>query len=461
LSSADVLFSFEVVNDPKINSAIAGSLKIGDAPLSLRATDDHTIVVTFPAPYGPGLAVLDSLPILPRHKLEAAYHAGEFAKAWSVTSPPADIVGLGPFVLKEYVAGQRLLFGRNPHFWRRDEAGRALPYLDEIELQIVPEQNGELLRLQSGSTDLVGDQVRAEDIATLKPLVTKGALRLVDAGVTTSPDFLWINLVPGAAPAKSRPWLQREELRRAISYAVNRQAIVDTVFLGAAEPILGPMTPGHGEWYLPDLPRTDHDPAKATALLASIGLRDRNGDGLVDDASGQTARITLLTLKGKTVLERTAAMIQEQAKQIGLTIDVVPLEVGALVDAWSKASYDAILFFISFDSRDPGANRDYWVSSGGFHVWNPSQRTPATGWEDSIDKLFQQQATTLDIAERKRLFADAQKTLAEHMPVLYFAAPHVMVAWSARVQGAMPSVTPPPVLWNAEALSLSGTPPRR
>jgi peptide/nickel transport system substrate-binding protein len=72
-TSADVLFSFLVVNDPKVNSVIAGALKVGDKPLAMRALDDHTVVVTFPAPNGPGLSVLDSLPILPRHKLEAAY----------------------------------------------------------------------------------------------------------------------------------------------------------------------------------------------------------------------------------------------------------------------------------------------------------------------------------------------------------------------------------------------------
>jgi peptide/nickel transport system substrate-binding protein len=378
-----------------------------------------------------------------------------------VTTPPAELAGLGPFVLKEHVPGQRLVFGRNARFWRHDDAGRRLPYLEEIELQIVPEQNGELLRLKSGASDLVADQIRAEDVAALESLVTQGSVRLMNAGVATSPDFMWFNLVPGAAPARTRPWLQREELRRAISHAVNRQAIVDTVFLGAADPIFGPITPGHGEWFLPDLPRTGYDPAKATELLASLGLRDRNGDGALDDASGQTARFTLLTLKGRTVLERTAEMIQAQARQVGLTIDVTAMDVGGLVTAWEKASYDAILFRINFDSRDPAGNRDYWMSAGAFHVWNPKQRQPATTWESTIDDLFRRQATTLDMAERKRLFGDAQRIMAAHLPVLYFAAPRVMVPASARVLGATPAVTPPPILWNAEMLSLAKTSIRR
>jgi peptide/nickel transport system substrate-binding protein len=460
-SSADVVFSFTVVNDPRINSAMASGLRVGDKPLAIRAPDDHTVVVTFPAPFGPGLALLDGLPILPRHKLEAAYKAGEFAKAWSVTTPMSDMAGLGPFVIKEYVAGQRLVFERNTRFWGRDEQGRALPYLDAIELQIVPEQNGEMLRLQSGAVDLVTDQVRAEDIATLRPLADRGALRLTAAGVSISPDMFWINLTPGAAAARTRPWLQREELRRAISYAVNRQSIVDTVYLGAAEPIFGPITPGGGQWFLPDLPRTDYDPAKAAALLASIGLKDRNGDGLLDDTAGKTARVTVLTAKGRTVTERTGAMIQEQVRKVGLTLDVVPVDLGSMIEAWNNGDYDAILFRITADSTDPARNSEYWMSSGSFHVWNPAQRAPATDWEAAIDDRFRRQATTLDIAERKRLFAEAQRILAEHLPVIYFAAPRVTVASSARVRGVAAAVVPPTILWNAEMLSIDRAPIRR
>ena len=460
-TSADVLFSFTVVTDPKINSAIASGLKVGDQPLVVRALDDRTIVVTFPAPFGPGLALLDGLPILPRHKLEAAYAAGGFATAWGVTTPLSDIVGLGPFVLEEYVPGQKLVFGRNGRFWGRDEQGRALPYLDALELQVVPEQDAEILRLQSGTVDLMTDQVRAEDIATLKPLADRGAVHLVEAGVSLSPDMLWFNLVLGVAPARERSWLQREELRRAISHAVNRQAIVDTVYLGAAEPIFGPITPGYGEWFLPDLPRTDYDPANASSLLASIGLQDRNGDGLLDDASGATARVTLLTVKGRTVTERTVAMIQEQVRKTGLTIDVVPVELGSMIEAWGKGDYDAILFRITFDSRDPARNPEYWMSSGSFHVWNPSQAKPATDWEARIDDLFRRQATILDVTERRRLFADVQRVFAEHLPVLYFAAPRVTVASSSRVRGAVPAVVPPTILWNAELLSVDSAPTRR
>src|SRR4029077_13246425 len=96
----------------------------------------------------------DQVTILPKHKLEAAYAAGPFAQAWGGATPPADIVGLGPFVLKEYTPGQRLVFDRNPNYWRKAPDGQGLPYLDRVILEIVPDQHADLMPLQRSATEL-------------------------------------------------------------------------------------------------------------------------------------------------------------------------------------------------------------------------------------------------------------------------------------------------------------------
>ena len=457
-TSSDVLFTFQVLYDKRVASPLAGSAMVGDNPLTVRALDPHTVVIVFPAVYGPGLAILDSLPILPEHKLRKAFESGTFHKAWGVTTPPAEFAGLGPFTLLEYVPGQRVVYQSNPEFWRTDDQGRKLPYLEQIEVQIVPEQSAEALRLESGAVDVTTDQVRAEDIAGLQALQAKGVVTLNEAGVATNPEMLWLNLNPASALAKTRPWSQRTELRQAISHAVDRRRVVDTVYLGAAEPIFGPITPGYGEWYVPDLPPTEFDQARARALLASIGLADRNGDGKLDDDRGETARFAIVTQKGNTIRERTCAIIQEQLQAVGLTVDVAALERTAFISQLMGGNYDAAFFSFAFDSFDPAAQFDFWVSSKGFHVWHPKQDKPVTDWEARIDELMVKQSTTLDRAERRRLFAEAQRVLAANMPVITFAAPKVVIATSARVGGAMPSVLAPPVLWNAEMLWLVPAP---
>lgn len=449
-SAADVQFTFQALYDKQVASPLVSSLLVANKPLDVRAIDDTTIVLTMPAPYGPGLSLLDAIPILPRHKLEAAFKAGTFREAWGLSTPPADLAGLGPFVLKTYVPGERMIFARNPHYWRQDEKGAALPRLDELELQIVPDQNAELLRLQSGTADLMTAQVRPEDLAGLRRLEASGAVQLVQAGVSINPDALWFNLTPGAN--KDRPWLQSEELRRAISYAVDRKAFADTVFLGAAQPIYGPITPGNREWFMPDLPKTEHDVARAKALLGSIGLSDRNGDGTLEDNAGHPAHFSILTQKGHTILEHSSAVLQEQLGRIGLKVNVAPLDQRAMIEQFLSGKYDAMYFYVEADSFDPARNPDFWLSSGDFHLWQPGQKKPVRPWEATIDDLMQRESTTMDRAEARRLFAEAQKTLADHLPIIYFAAPDVTIAMSSRVHGATPSVLQPPVLWNADVL---------
>ena len=89
----------------------------GGKKLQVEAPDDHTVVITFPAPFAPGIRILDALPILPRHKLEAALKAGTFRQAWGLTTPLGDLAGLGPFVVSGYQPGQRLTFSRNERYF--------------------------------------------------------------------------------------------------------------------------------------------------------------------------------------------------------------------------------------------------------------------------------------------------------------------------------------------------------
>ena len=112
--------------------------------------------------------------------------------------------------------------------------------------------------------------------------------------------------------------------------AVDRESFANTVFLGAAVPVYGPVTPGNHLWFAKDLPQVPHDPERARALLAGLDLRDRNGDGTLDDARGSAVRFSLLTQKGNTSREKGAAVIQEDLRRLGIVVDVVTLDPGAL-----------------------------------------------------------------------------------------------------------------------------------
>jgi peptide/nickel transport system substrate-binding protein len=453
----DVLFSFEAAYDEKTGSPLGDGLMIEGRRLQVRALDPQTVQITFPSRFAPGLRLLDNLPILPRHKLAAALAAGTFAKAWSVSTPPSDVVGLGPFVLTDYVPGQRVVFARNTHYWRKDEDGVALPYLDRIRLEISPEQNTEVLRLEAGEIDALLGEVSAESYAPVKRAADAGRLRLMDLGVGLDVASFWFNLKPGAFAGDPRAaWLQRDELRQAISLAVDRQAFADAVFLGAAEPVFGPITPANRKWYTADAIPASHDIAKSRALLATIGLTDRDGDGILDDSAGRPARFTLITVKGTTALEKGAAVVRDQLKPLGVIVDVVALENSAVIQRFLSGNYEAVYFPVLPTDTDPATNLDFWLSAGSAHVWNIGQQSPATEWERQIDILMAKQVAAADESERLRLFGEVQRVFGEHQPVLYFAAPRVFVATSARVRAPTPAVQRPQLLWAADTISLDG-----
>jgi peptide/nickel transport system substrate-binding protein len=275
-----------------------------------------------------------------------------------------------------------------------------------------------------------------------------------EVGVATDADGLWFCLKPEARRKDPRwGFVQRPEFRQALSHAVDREAFAQTVFLGEAVPVWGPVTPGNKEWFSPNVPRYPYDEAKAKALLKSIGLEDRNGNGVVEDAKGTEARFTILTQKGLTWYERGTAVIRDAAAKVGVAFDVAPLEVGAMVQKLQACDYDAIYMRVLWTDVDPAGNMDYWLSSGEGHPWNIASKTPATEWESRIDQLMTQQAATVDMEQRRALFADVQKVMAENVPVLYFAAPRLYAAHSARVQGALSSVTRPHLLWNVDMLT--------
>jgi len=454
-TSADVLFTFQAIYDPKVNSVFTGALQVNGQPLVATAPDARTVVIRYPAPFGPGIALLDNLIIAPKHKLAAALAAGTFAQAWGVATPVNEMVSLGPFVLSRYEPGQRLTFDRHPQYWKKDAAGVALPYLDQVVLEVVPDQEAELVRLRSGQIDMLQQQVRPEDVATLRPLVDEGKLKLLELGVGTDPDLFFFNLRPRQWAKDPRgSWMSRREFRQAISHAVDREAFANTVYLGAGVPIWGPVTPGNQKWFSPNVPRYGFSVDKAKALLTGLGLANRDQDEWLEDDKGTEARFTVLTFRGNSSLERSSAVLRDDLRQVGIAVDVVALEQGALIERMLKGDFDAIFFVLTLTSLDPAMSPDFWLSSGSGHVWNIGQATPATEWEKQIDDLIHTMMATSDQAARKQAFDQVQKIFAEHLPAIYFVAPRMYIGVSSRVGSLTPTILRPQLLWAADAITV-------
>lgn len=454
-TSADVLFSFAAAYDPPTQSQMASALKPTGAPLAVSAPDDRTVVVTFPSVFAPGMRILDNLPMFPKHKLEPMLAAGNFNKAWMTDTPPAELVGMGPFVMTQYAPAQRMVFERNPHYWRHDERGVQLPYLDRITIEIVPDQNAELVRLQSGETDFMQQGLRPSDLATLRTVEAEGRLEIEELGVSLDADSFVFNLRADKwADDPRAPWINRKEFRQALSHAVDREAFSDAVFLGTAVPIHGPITPGNKRWFWASLPRYGFSREESRKLLEGIGLRNRDQDEWLEDEDGDEARFTVLVFSTNDVLTRSAAVIREDLRQVGVALDVVPLEPNTILQRIVSGDFDAAFVQFTATDTDPANSKDFWLSTGGTHLWNMGQKAPTTDWERQIDELMMRQSTTTDFEERRRLFNEVQRLFAENLPILYFAAPRVYVASSARMINLYPALTRPEILWSADTIAV-------
>jgi ABC-type transport system substrate-binding protein len=186
-----------------------------------------------------------------------------------------------------------------------------------------------------------------------------------------------------------------------------------------------------------------------------LGLKDINGDGVLEDSRGAGVRFSLLTHRGNTARERAAAVLQEDLRKIGIAVDIVALEFGALIERFTQGDYDAVYFGAQTSDTDPAVNLDFWLSSGAFHPWNPGQQKAATAWERRVDELMQKQVAVPDRQQRQQLFEEVQQIFSDQLPAIYFVAPRLYVVTSSRVGNATPALLRPHVLWNAETLAVA------
>lgn len=455
----DVLFTFQVLSDPAINSPSSDPFDFDGQRMKVEKLDDHKVRFVFPAPYAAAERLFDGVPILPRHILEPVYRASKFAQAWTLSTPPEQIVGLGPFKLKEYVAGQRVTLARNEHYWKMDAAGKRLPYLEELVFTIDPDRNTQLLKFQQGETDLLSP-LNADDLAALTALEQQGKIKVADLGPSLIREVMWFNLNSDKQPKSGQPfvdpvkltWFKDVRFRQAVSYALDREAIVRVVFAGKAAPQWGFLSPGDKLWFNSAVQTYPYDLARAKALLIEAGFSYQNDQKLLDPQN-RPVIFTLITNAGNALRQKMSALIQADLARLGIKVNLAALESRALLGTINESlNYEACLLAIVSGDADPTSHINILSSGGMTHWWHPRQARPATDWEARIDDLMKRQMGTLDHSERKRLFDEAQAIMADQQPFIFLASRHLLIAAKTDIGNLKLALLPDFVLWNCEEL---------
>ena len=461
ITAEDVLFSFQVAYDKNVHPSIQDLLKIDGQEFKVSAPDAHTIVINT---LRPNSALLDALcqgglTVVPKHILEKSFKDGTFAAAYNVGTAPNQLVFGGAWRVAQYVPGEKTVLSRNPYYYGFDQQQQRLPYLDEVVFLLVPDQDAADLKFRSGGLDAVND-VKPENYRWYEEHQKEGNFTLHDLGPAQNTNFFWFNLnkvqppLPGEQlPAGKRvgdpyvdpvkySWFSNPAFRRAVSMGIDRDAMIPSIFFGYGEKSWSLAGRGNAEWHVPDLVRSDYNPDEAKRLLASLGFKDSDRDGVIEDSKGNPVTFNLSTNSSNVIRVAMMNFIRDDLAKLGIRVTLTPVDFNTLItNSRSDFRYDAILLGLQGGvPPTPGNSQNVLRSAGETHFWYPRQQTPATKEEARIDAAARRHSVESgcrrpesgvqgspdhhERAELVRLAADSQGQAAGEQPLRKHPAEH-------------------------------------
>lgn len=455
LTVDDVLFTYQdIFLNPGIPTDIQDVLRIGKSRVfpSVRKVDDRRVEFTTPEPFAPFLRTL-GLAILPKHILqEAVKTKGSdgnplFLSTWGTGTDPKKIICNGPYMLDGYATSQRVIFRRNPYYWRKDAQGKAQPYIERIVWSIVENQNTALLQFRSGGQD-ISEPIRPEDFTLLKQEEKRGKFKMYIGGPRPVTTFMAFNLNQGSRkgkplvnPIKSK-WFNNVKFRQAVAYAIDRDQMNNNIYRGLGalvESIIMEQSP----YYQPPAPEKAYrfDPIKSKQLLTEAGFK-YDAKGQLSDADGHRVRFNLITNAGNTVREASIAQIKQDLARIGMQVDLNPINFNTMIDKLDNTlDWDAYLIAMG-NSREPNSGSNIWSPTGSSHNFNqpslpskPIENRVVADWEAEIGRLYIEGAQELDETKRKAIYGKIQQLAHENLPWITLMNARVMAVVRDRVEG--------------------------
>jgi peptide/nickel transport system substrate-binding protein len=346
-------------------------------------------------------------------------------------------------MLTAFQPGERLVWARNPHFgaWNVDEAGNPLPYL-EGRIHRIADGDAQLNLFLAGELDLFGPR-NLDDIGVINVAIQN---RDIDAvvvegyGGAASSQFIVFNWNRASEPAK-QALFRNLDFRQAMAHLIDREAIIELVYGGAAEPMYGGVYLPNGFWLDASTPRYEFDPERAVELLARAGYGRRDGDGFLVNAAGERIRFSLATNAGNRQREAITQIFADSARDVGVEVELLALDFSLLVDQLLSTGddrpFDAILIGLQGGSRSWPFGDSVYNCDGFLHMFNTSGSC-LTGTETLIEQLNKQGRQTLDTDAARDIGVQIQELEANLASVLYTVSPQLHAAWSNKVGGEHP-----------------------
>jgi len=442
----DVVFTFnDIIYNPDILTGLKSIFIINGSPIVVRALDTFTVEFALPARFAPFMRSLGTS-IMPRHALEESVKNNSFNEMWGINTEPRDIICSGPFKLKRYMPGDRIILERNQYYWKQDDEKNSLPYLDQLYFVIIQSPDLTLLKFKSGEIDMYG--MRGIDYPWLMRLSEKTDwFTIYDRGPSLSKLFIKFNQNNGIDEKNQKPyldplkqkWFQNTAFRQAVAHAINKENIIDLLYNGLAIPHHSVMSPSSGYFYTDAVSTYAYSIEKARAILYREGFIDRDNDGICEDSMGNPVVFNFYISAGNAQATELANLIRKDLARIGLKANLIQIEFNALVNKLTFSyGWDMVMIGLT-GGIEPHFGANVWLSSSPLHMWFPRQTVPRTDWEARIDEIFKLGVNELDRTKRKALYDEWQKIVSEEVPVVYTVIPTQYTAVNKRVKNVKPT----------------------
>ena len=391
-------YSINRILDPANKSYILKKYKLVE---KIETPDDYTLKITLKTPDNAFMVKLATRDVIAVSKKAVEKYGKDFGtKAF---------VGTGPFMLVEWLQGDRIVVERNPDYWRK-----GIPYLDKIIFKFIPEESTALMQLRLGEIHIMEDVAR-KDIKILQD--DKNVEVELVTGIQH--EQIYLN-------TKSKPF-NDIRVRQALSHAIDRQAIIEAVFEGYAMESVGPYHP----WFWTHNPEHKqpypYDPEKAKKLLAEAGYGPSN-----------PLKFELMATNQDMFVDQ-AVMIQAFMQDVGVQVEVLPLDKSTL--------FDRVYVRKAFKGKPE-------LFQGALEDWGSSVVDPESAAErlftsgsgsnkcfyanPEVDKLFEEVNYAKTIEEQKKIYYKTEAIIAKDVPTIWIANPKDATAYRKEVKNFKP-----------------------
>ncbi len=415
LTSADVLFTWKTVTDENTRSPYASDYQLIS---NAEAPDAHTFKVTYGQVYAPALDSWASLHILPKHLL-----MGQDIRNTPFARKP---VGSNYYQLSQWNHGENLKLSRNPN----SVLGQAA--IDHLVTRIIPDNSAQFLELMADNIDSMGlDPIKYSRIIPARPELKKNLNLYKELG--NSYTYLGFNL-------KHKPF-DDIRVRKAINYAIDKQEIIDGVYLGLGINIASPYKPGT-RWSNPTLEPYSYNPKKARALLKEAGFIN-NADGILE-RDGKPFAFEIITNQNKE-REKSAVIIQRRLKEVGIDVQIRAIEWASFISRFiNTGDFDVVVLGWGL-GLDPDQ----------YNIWHSSQQAPGQfnfiGYDNpTVDKLLEQGRTELNPDKRQEIYHAFTEQLLADSPIVYLSAGYGLTAIHKRIEGIVNPIPPAGVGYDSQ-----------